>query len=582
MKYFLGEHTPNWYKFAILVFLAIDTLLLWTIGPTATSWLIIIQFIFTLAMALKVYPLQSGGILAIFVVLTGLTTPKHAYHEIQSNLEVILLLVFMVAGIYFMKPLLMYIFSKIFSKFGKMKVTLSLLFVSMCAGLSAFLDALTVTAVLIAVSIGFYAVYKLVEFFAKKAADITIDLEEEKKFQKYATLDININDPDVDNDGVMDWKELEEDLEGFKSFLRSLVMHGVVGTALGGVMTIVGEPQNLLIGERMGWDFVEFFIKMLPVTGPVFICGLITTIILEKTGWFGYGGKCPENALQIISIYTKNQDENRTDKEKWGLMIQAISAVLLIIGLGLHLAPVGLIGLALIIIQTAFMGIVEEHDLGKAFEEALPFTALLVVFFVIVAMIHDQHLFSPIIDWALAHDPNHQTGIFYLANGVLSMISDNVFVATVYIGELINTFEGRIAIEKLTEVIESTTYLSQLESMKLVIENFKDIETIHEAKDALMPLEASLNSLQVNELHEVMQYLANERNQLEKLAVAVNTGTNLPSVATPNGQAAFLFLLTSALAPLLGLSYTKMLKMAFPYTIVLGGIGYIALQLFIA
>jgi Na+/H+ antiporter NhaB len=33
--------------------------------------------------------------------------------------------------------------------------------------------------------------------------------------------------------------------------------------------------------------------------------------------------------------------------------------------------------------------------------------------------------------------------------------------------------------------------------------------------------------------------------QFEWLAVAINTGTNIPSVATPNGQAAFLFMLTS-------------------------------------
>ena len=64
-----------------------------------------------------------------------------------------------------------------------------------------------------------------------------------------------------------------------------------------------------------------------------------------------------------------------------------------------------------------------------------------------------------------------------------------------------------------------------------------------------------------------------DRAQLEKLAIAINTGTNLPSVATPNGQAAFLFLLTSALAPLINLSYGKMVKMALPYTIVLGGVG---------
>jgi len=53
------------------------------------------------------------------------------------------------------------------------------------------------------------------------------------------------------------------------------------------------------------------------------------------------------------------------------------------------------------------------------------------------------------------------------------------------------------------------------------------------------------------------------------MAVAINMGTNLPSVATPNGQAAFLFLLTSALAPLIRLSYMRMVFMALPYTIVL-------------
>ena len=36
-------------------------------------------------------------------------------------------------------------------------------------------------------------------------------------------------------------------------------MHGAVGTALGGVCTIVGEPQNLLIAGVVGWSFVEFF-----------------------------------------------------------------------------------------------------------------------------------------------------------------------------------------------------------------------------------------------------------------------------------------------------------------------------------
>jgi len=43
-------------------------------------------------------------------------------------------------------------------------------------------------------------------------------------------------------------------------------------------------------------------------------------------------------------------------------------------------ASVGLVGLMVIVLLTAFNGIVEEHSIGHSFEEALPFTALLVVF----------------------------------------------------------------------------------------------------------------------------------------------------------------------------------------------------------
>lgn len=485
-KYFLGS-SPKWFKMTMIGFLIFNVFSLFLLGNTITAWLFIGEFIFTLAMALKCYPLQSGGLLAIEAIVLGLTSPKNAYHEVDQNLEVILLLVFMVAGIYFMKPLLMYIFSKVFTKI-RSKVVLSLLFVFLAAILSAFLDALTVTAVLISVAVGFYGVYHK----------------------------IHSSSADYDDDGILDRKELSgETLEKFRSFLRSLIMHGVVGTALGGVCTLVGEPQNLLIGERLGWDFIEFFFQMAPITIPVLIAGMVTTVILELTGWFGFGEKLPEVARRIIENYTIEEDAKRSDGEKYGLIVQAVSAILLILGLALHLAPVGFIGLALIIIQTAFMGITDEHQLGHAFEEALPFTGLLVVFFVIVAMIHDQHLFSPIIQWALEQDPASQPSLFYLANGLLSAISDNVFVATVYIGEVQEAFKnGSIT-----------------------------------------------------------------REHYEKLAIAINTGTNLPSVATPNGQAAFLFLLTSSLAPLIDLSYGRMVKMAFPYTIILGGLGYIMVKL---
>ncbi len=61
----------------------------------------------------------------------------------------------------------------------------------------------------------------------------------------------------------------------------------------------------------------------------------------------------------------------------------------------------------------------------------------------------------------------------------------------------------------------------------------------------------------------------------------MNIGTNIPSIATPNGQAAFLFILTSSLAPLIRLGYVRMLWMALPYTIALTAVAFAATALLI-
>ena len=104
--------------------------------------------------------------------------------------------------------------------------------------------------------------------------------------------------------------------------------------------------------------------------------------------------------------------------------------------------------------------------------------------------------------------------LFFVANGVLSMVSDNVFVATVYINEV----------------------------------------------------KAALDNGVIT------------REHFDRLTVAINTGTNIPSVATPNGQAAFLFLLTSALAPLIRLSYVRMILLALPYTVVMSVVGLLSVM----
>ena len=190
--------------------------------------------------------------------------------------------------------------------------------------------------------------------------------------------------------------------------------------------------------------FLEFALRVAPVTFPVLIAGLVTCMLVEKYKCFGYGAKLPDSIRKILTDYDQQKSQQMSHQDKAKLIIQAVIGVWLIVGLAMHLAAVGLIGLSVIILATAFTGVTEEHSLGKAFENALPFTALLVVFFTIVAVIIDQHLFKPIIELVLSAEGDTQLVLFYIANGFLSMVSDNVFVGTVYINECQNSIRARI------------------------------------------------------------------------------------------------------------------------------------------
>ena len=529
---FLGN-APTWYKLTILLFLIANPILLNMYGPFITGWVLIGEFIFTLAMALKCYPLPAGGLLALEAVFIGMTKADTVYKETLANFEVILLLIFMVAGIYFMKDFLRFTFTRILVRVQS-KIHISLLFSFASAFLSAFLDALTVTAVIIAVAYGFYDIY-----------------------HRYVSgKDSGAGVHDLTSDLAL--KEQEQaDLKQFRGFLRNLMMHGAVGTALGGVCTLVGEPQNLLIGSVMGWHFAEFFVQVAPVSLPVLLVGLGTCYLVEKKKWFTYGYELPGHIRSHLLETEVKMEAKRGFKGKLQLIVQAMAGIWLIIALAFHLAAVGLIGLSVIVFLTALNGIIDEGQIGHAFEEALPFTALLVVFFAVVAVIHDQHLFKPVVDYVLSLQGQSQLAAYYIANGLLSAISDNVFVATVYISETKMHF-----VDMLGAIPNSGKTGEQLMAL---------LADPHVARaDALAQLPPA-----------VAEQAGALMHRLDKLAVAINTGTNIPSVATPNGQAAFLFLLTSALAPVIRLSYGRMVLLALPYTITMSLAGLLATYLFL-
>ncbi|MGB0129165.1 MAG: sodium/proton antiporter NhaB [Rhodocyclaceae bacterium] len=474
---FLG-HTPRWYKLAILFALAFNVVVFATLGSVVTGWLVLAEFIFTLAMALKCFPLQPGGLLAIQAVLLGLTDAHSVYREVEHGLPVLLLVIFMVAGVHFLRGMLYRAISHMFLRIHS-RTALSLAVIVSVSILSAFLDALTILAVLVAVSVGFYEVYHRVV-----------------SSRSYH------DDPELTDEHVH--KHHRQDLEQFRAVLRSLLMHGAIGTAIGGVCTLVGEPENIVIGTEAGWSFVQFFLNVAPVTIPTLFFGFAVCWVIEKFRWFGYGAHLPASVRQILVEEDERLRRNATPRDRFILIAQGMVAVLMVLSLTFHVADIGLIGLAVIVLASTIAGVTDEHHIGEAFMPGLPFASLLVVFYVIVAMISDQHMFSSVIEWVLALDSRMQVFMIFVTNGALSSISDNVFVAAIYMKELKAAFD------------------------------------------------AGLTS----------------REMFDAQSVAVVMGTGIPSMSTPNGQAAFLYLLTSPIAPLIRLGYGRMLWMALPYAVV--------------
>jgi NhaB family Na+:H+ antiporter len=481
MELFLGP-TPLWYKQAVIAALVFNVPAYFILGPLVTSWIILFEFIFTLAMALKCFPLQPGGLLALQVLALGLTDSHHVYEEVLHGLPVILLVVFMVAAVHFLREMLFKFINKVLLGI-RSRVIMNFATVVVVSVLSAFLDALTILAILIALTTTFYLVY-------------------ERVITKVG------HEPGLPSDDSHIEESHLEDLDAFRGYLRGLLMHGAVATAIGGVATLVGEPENIVIGSHTGWDFVTFFLVNAPATMPTLVSGFIMCILLERIRpfgrFFGYGNELPENVRAVLAEEDHRIQESETDRDRLVIKIQIVVFLLMVIGLSLHLAEVGLIGLGIIILASSMLGETNEHEIGKAFVEGLPFASLLVVFFAIVAMINDQGMFTPIMQWVLSLDGSMQVFMVFLTNGALSAISDNVFVATIYMDQISPLLEQGVLSRELYDA-QST---------------------------------------------------------------AVVMGTGIPSMSTPNGQAAFLFLLMSGIAPKIRLGYITMVFMALPYFII--------------
>ena len=190
---FMG-HSPGWYKAMIAGCLCLNPVLRIVGGRQVAAWAVLLEFVFTLFMTTECYPLQPGGLITIQGFVMGLATaeyvtlrrhcglyaqPSHASnrpsapvllclsrvelvlarftccrwlvcrekcsrfkHEVEDNINVILLISFMVACIHFLKALLLWVFTDLLVKVeNKVLLSLSVSAGSLSLSLSLFLSS---------------------------------------------------------------------------------------------------------------------------------------------------------------------------------------------------------------------------------------------------------------------------------------------------------------------------------------------------------------------------------------------------------------------------------------------------------
>ena len=73
------------------------------------------------------------------------------------------------------------------------------------------------------------------------------------------------------------------------------------------------------------------------------------------------------NVRNVFNDYSKYREDNITTKDKAELLIESVVLVFLVFALAFSIAAVGLIGLSVMVLLTAFKGITHEHKLVKHF-----------------------------------------------------------------------------------------------------------------------------------------------------------------------------------------------------------------------
>ena len=421
LEKFMGNDCPRWYKYLFVSFLILPFLVRFgipaagldfnvvmanidslyiesSISAIATTILIMFEAITLLMLNTKTMPATSPILFLVPLALfgTGVVSSKGYVAEVGANLSVLLLVLTVGSMAANLKEPIGIPVGLIIQKWGKcLYKTIAAIFIMSAVG-AAFLDQITILFIIIG---GLSSIYYVIK--------------NSNKFSK-------------------------EELSSIAGVIRMLIYSGFIGSLIGATASPIGAPQSYRIAEILGiTDFSLFFLTTFTIFTGCGIAMLIELFVLTKFRIGEYSFRWPDS--EKVSLVLKENSLNLPNREKVSSYIQLCAFFVFVIALLLFAAHINifLIGMVAFGGMMMLQGKNREHYISHSTGEVINLILVLLALYGIASALAQQGIILWVVLQILALPFFMQLLFIFLAAGMISSFSDNVFVATIMVTALL-------------------------------------------------------------------------------------------------------------------------------------------------
>jgi NhaB family Na+:H+ antiporter len=238
----------------------------------------------------------------------------------------------------------------------------------------------------------------------------------------------------IKNSGKLD----EEKMSSIKGVIRILIYTSFMGSLIGGTSTPIGEPQCYRIAEILGiTDFGMFFSMIYMISIGCGAAMLLEILILIRFRVGEYSSRWPDG--ELISSILRENALSMPNREKASNYVQLGAFLIFVFALLLLAAHINIFFLGMVAFGGMMMlqGKNREHYISHSTGEVINLILVLLALYGIATALAQQGIILWVVLQILALPFFMQLLLIFIAAGMISSFSDNVFVATIMITALL-------------------------------------------------------------------------------------------------------------------------------------------------